>query len=148
MFCGEYEKHRRTAIDFMSYITYNLKCGIKSGEKMFHIEFYETETGARPIEEFLESLPPKLAGKALRDIDILADLGNGLREPYSKHLKDGVFELRTQFAGEITRIFYFFYIGSKIVLTNGFIKKTQKTPPDELAKALKYKQDFERRKLK
>jgi phage-related protein len=115
---------------------------------MHMIEFYETETGSRPIEEFLDSLLPKLNAKALRDIDILADKGHKLREPYSKHLKDGVFELRTQFAGDITRVFYFFFVKDKIILTNGFIKKTQKTPPDELAKALQYKADYERRHSK
>ena len=115
---------------------------------MYRIEFYETAAGARPVEEFLDSLPPKLNAKALRDLDILADKGRTLREPYSKHLQDGVFELRTQFAGDITRIFYFFFVGDRIILTNGFIKKTQKTPPEEMERAIKYKADYERRYAK
>lgn len=36
----------------------------------------------------------------------------------------------------------FFYVGNRAILTNGFIKKTQKTPKEELAKAKKYKADF------
>ena len=44
-----------------------------------------------------------------------------------------------------TLYLYFFFIGNKIVVTNGFVKKTQKTPQTELAKARKYKQDYERR---
>jgi phage-related protein len=58
---------------------------------------------------------------------------------------DGVFELRIQQGSDDSRIFYFFYVGSKIVLTNGFIKKTQKTPLPELARAKQYKDDYERR---
>lgn len=112
------------------------------------IEFYETESGQKPVEDFLDGLPPKLNAKALRDLDILAAKGRELREPYSKHLRDGLFELRTQFAGDISRVFYFFFAGDKIILTNGYIKKTQKTPPGELAMALRYKADYERRPQK
>ena len=48
---------------------------------------------------------------------------------------DGVFELRTTFGSDTTRIFYFFVIGKQVVLINGFIKKSQKTPKRELEKA-------------
>jgi len=46
------------------------------------------------------------------------------------------------------RIFYFFIVNNKIILTNGFIKKTQKTPSSEIILAKKYKADYERRFLK
>ena len=46
-----------------------------------------------------------------------------LREPYSKHLDDGIFELRCKFGSDITRVLYFFYYEGKIILTNGFVKK-------------------------
>jgi phage-related protein len=46
---------------------------------------------------------------------------------------------------DITRIFYFFYVKNTIVLTNGFVKKTQKTPKMEIELALKYKADYEGR---
>lgn len=115
---------------------------------MFDIEFYETINGEIPVIEFLDSLPLKLNAKALRDIDLLSEYGNTLREPYSKHIKEGIFELRTKFGSDITRIFYFFYVKEKIVLTNGFIKKTQKTPEKEIEKALIYKKDYDRRNKK
>ena len=50
--------------------------------------------------------------------------------PLAKHLDDGIFELRTVQGNNITRILYFFVVGKTIVLTNGFIKKTQKTPSE------------------
>ena len=46
----------------------------------------------------------------------------------------------------ITRILYFFVVGHQIILTNGFVKKTQKTPPEEIALAQKYRADYFYRK--
>ena len=65
-------------------------------------------------------------------LGILQEKGNMLREPYSKHLDDGIFELRCKFGSDITRVLYFFYYEGKIILTNGFVKKTQKTPKEEI----------------
>lgn len=45
---------------------------------------------------------------------------------YSDHLVDRIFEIRAKVGSDIARVLYFFVIGKKIVLTNGFIKKTQK----------------------
>lgn len=112
---------------------------------MWKVEFYESETGQMPVQDFLESLDLKMRAKAVKDIGLLEEMGNSIREPYSKPMGDGLFELRIKFAGDITRIFYFFYVGSKIILTNGFVKKTPKTPAKELEKALKYKAEYERR---
>ena len=52
---------------------------------------------------------------------------------------------RTKQGSDITRVLYFFIIGKKAVLTNGFIKKSQKTPKEEKELAKKYKADYERR---
>ena len=114
---------------------------------MFDLEFYALPDGQKPVEEFLDSLPVKMRVKTLDSLDLLEEYGNQLRMPYSRALTDGLFELRIKFASDISRIFYFFYVGNKIIVTNGFIKKTQKTPSTELAKAYKYKQDYERRHI-
>jgi phage-related protein len=90
---------------------------------MWNIEFYEKDTGEIPVKKFLKSLEIKMRAKAVKEIEILENLGTALREPYSKLIQDGIFELRIQFSGDIARIFYFFVIGNKIILTNGFIKK-------------------------
>jgi toxin-antitoxin system, toxin component, relE family len=65
-------------------------------------------------------------------LQILQEKGNLLREPYSKHLDDGIFEIRGKVGTNITRVLYFFYYDNKIILTNGFVKKTNKTPVNEI----------------
>ena len=112
---------------------------------MYNIKFYESENGKEPVKEFLESLDTKMKAKALREITLLRDNGRELREPHCKYIEKGIFELRIKFSSNISRIFYFFYVDNNIILTNGFIKKTQKTPQREIQKAIKYKMEFERR---
>ena len=112
---------------------------------MFDVKYYELPNGDIPVELFLDSLDVKMRAKALSSIEILAEFGNTLREPYSKPMGKGLFELRIRFAGDVSRIFYFFVIDNKIILTNGFVKKTRKTPPEEIALARRYKADYEGR---
>lgn len=69
-----------------------------------------------------------------------------LREPYSKPLEDGIFELRVKVGSDISRVLYFFFVGRRVVLTNGFIKKTQKTPSAEIERAKRYRAEFISRK--
>ncbi len=111
----------------------------------FDIVVYERENGSCPFVEFLDSLTPKMKAKILRDLDLLEEKGNTLREPYSKHLEDGIFELRTKLSSDITRSLYFFYEGSRIVVTHGFAKKQEKTPPAEIVRAKEYRADWLRR---
>ena len=99
--------------------------------KRYEVIFYETPDGKQPAKEFLLSLPPKMRAKMLRTIEIVGENGPDLREPYSKCLEEGIFELRAKVGSDISRVLYFFYIGKRIVLTNGFVKKTQKTPKNE-----------------
>ena len=112
----------------------------------FNIIMYETEAGRLPVVDFLSSIKDdKLLAKIYRDIKLLEVGGNLLREPYSKALNNGLFELRTKQGTNISRIIYFFIVGNNIVLTNGFTKKTQKTPISEIEKALEYRKDFLKR---
>ena len=94
----------------------------------YEIEFYDKADGSEPAKEFILSLDKKMQAKVLRTVALLREEGPFLREPYSKALDDGIFEIRTKFGSDITRVLYFFVVGKKVILTNGFIKKTQKTP--------------------
>lgn len=111
----------------------------------FEVIFYETRLGKCPIEEFLNSLEIKHRAKMVGLIEILEQQGNFLREPYSKPLGDKLFELRCDFGNDASRIVYFFYDGGRIILTNGFVKKSQKTPRNVIELAQKYRNDFYQR---
>lgn len=77
-----------------------------------------------------------------REIDLLVANGPELREPHSKHVEDGIFELRAKQGSDISRVLYFFFVGKKAILTNGFLKKTMKTPKKEIELAKKYRQEY------
>ncbi len=112
---------------------------------MYEIVFYAKESGEEPAKEFIFSLDAKMKAKILRILDLLVEKGPSLRLPYSGSLGDGIFEIRAIQGSDITRVLYFFVQGEKIILTNGFVKKTQKTPREEMALAKKYRADYERR---
>jgi len=124
--------------------TYNEFGGILVSQR-YHIEFYETLSGHEPAKEFIDSLDFKMQAKILRTLDLLEANGPELRQPYSLSLGNGIFELRIKQGNNITRILYFFFVGQRIILTNGFVKKSQKTPPGVLDTAQKYRADFIRR---
>jgi phage-related protein len=65
-------------------------------------------------------------------------------ETYLKHLEgtNGLYEIRVQSGSDIFRIFCFFDDGKLVVLANGFQKKTQKTPKNEIKKAIKIKEEY------
>ncbi len=111
----------------------------------FEIIAYNKENGKVPVQDFIRGLSPKMQAKVLLNIELLGKYGNLLEGKFTKHINDGIYELRTKFASDITRVFYFFYIDKKIILTNGFIKKTQKTPPREIALAKKYRAEYIKR---
>ncbi len=111
----------------------------------FEIIFYEKDNGECPVEEFLDSLELKMRAKMVGLLELLEEKGNQLREPYSKHIDDGIFEIRCKVGNNITRVLFFFYYEGKIILTNGFVKKTQKTPPDEIRIAKIRRADFKER---
>lgn len=109
------------------------------------VEFYEQEDGTRPAEEFILAQDKKMQAKLFLTLEFLEEKGPALREPYSKSLGDGIFEVRAKQGSDISRVLYFFIIGKKIILTNGFVKKTQKTPSGEIERAKRYRTDYQRR---
>ncbi len=111
----------------------------------FSVIFYEKEDGTMPARDFILGLDEKLKAKTLRNINLLSKVGPALRKPESSPLDDGIFEIRTKVGTNLTRVLYFFYVDKKAVLTNGFIKKTQKTPRKEIEMAKRYREDFLRR---
>ena len=116
------------------------------GQFPFKAVFYDLPDGTEPAKEFLDNLDAKMFAKMIRAIEILKAGGTAVREPYSKHLDDGIFEVRAQIGSNISRVLFFFFDGQRFILTHGFIKKTQKTPPSEIERAKKYRAEYINRK--
>lgn len=111
----------------------------------WNIEYYETEGGNSPVQEFIDSLPDQHQAKITQRIDLLAEKGTLLKEPYVKNVKEKIWELRILAKENIHRIFYFAYTGRKMVLLHGFTKKTEKTPKKEIDIAEERIKDYIRR---
>ena len=112
----------------------------------FQVLFYDKPDGTEPAKEFILSLDKKMRTKMLRTVEMLQRNGTDLREPNSKPLGEGIFELRAKVGSDISRVLYFFIVGRRIILTNGFIKKTAKTPPCEIELAKRYRAEYLSRK--
>ncbi len=95
------------------------------------------------FEEFLSQQRQKVREKIVWTFLLIEEVQQ-IPETYLKHLEgtDGLYEIRVQLASDIFRIFCFFDEGKLVVLANGFQKKTQKTPKQEIVKALKIKEEY------
>lgn len=112
----------------------------------YEVEYYEKSDGERPAEAFILAQDNKMQAKIFTVLTFLEEAGPALREPYSKSLGDGIFEVRAKQGSDISRVLYFFVIGKKVILTNGFVKKSQKTPVGEIERAKRYRADYQSRK--
>ena len=86
------------------------------------------------VPEEIAALPPVVQAKLIRLIDKLKANATTLREPDSKPLRDGLFEIRTM-GTDIARGLYVYQKGRNIYLLRVFIKKTQKIPAGEISLA-------------
>ena len=111
------------------------------GDKQKHrsIIFYKNY-----FEDFFVKQSSKVKDKIIWTFDLIEDLPI-VPETYLKSIKDstGLYEIRIQFGSDIFRIFCFFDHGQLVVLANGYQKKSQKTPKQEIAKAIKIKTEYE-----
>ena len=102
---------------------------------MCTIDYCDDANGRKPVEEFIDGLDLKMQVKVFGNLALLEQYGNRLSMPFSQHLEDGIYELRTSQGNNITRVLYFFLTNKRILLTHGFTKKTQKTPRREIERA-------------
>jgi phage-related protein len=103
----------------------------------YKVRFYQDKNDKIPIIIYLEKINKKERAKILKYVEFLKDNQGYLDEPYSKHIKGKIRELRIDFSKNRHRIFYFTFIKKTIILLHIFIKKTQKTPVKEIKKAEK-----------
>ncbi len=108
--------------------------------------FYRTEKGQCPVDQFLDSLPAKVAKKVAWVLKLVQEL-DIVPTQYFKKLSgtDEIWECRMVFGGNTYRILGFFQGSNSLVLTHGFAKKTPKTPADEIRHAESLKADYIRR---
>ena len=96
------------------------------------VNYYTDEMGKQPVKEWIKSLDEKLRLKVYRSFELLEEFNLNLKAPYVKPLEDKLYELRIKDQKGIYRIIYFAYTGQEFIMLNGFVKKTQKTPKNEI----------------
>lgn len=99
------------------------------------------------FEEFFVKQRDKVKAKIIWTFDLIEEIEK-IPETYLKHIEstEGLYEIRIQQSSDIFRIFCFFDKGKIVVLANGFQKKTQKTPKNEIEKALKIMEEYKNEK--
>lgn len=114
---------------------------------MRKVNFYKTSSGNSPVEEFLLNLPEQVRRKVLWTLNVIQELDRVPVE-YLKKLvgTDDIWEVRVESAGLAVRILGFFEQGNFVILTNGFVKKSNKTPHQEIEIAEHRKQEYLKRK--
>lgn len=95
----------------------------------------------RYFEAFMSTLKEKEQEKIQYGL-LLLKTQHRLSKKFVKLIRDGIYELRTEYGGNIYRVFFIFDEGQIVMLFNGFQKKTQKTPANEIEKALKIKEAY------
>ena len=108
---------------------------------MYAIIFYKTLRGEEPARLFIDELHNNVKAKVDRWLKKLEEHGPGLPRPFSDVLRDKIRELRVSH-GRLEVRLLFFFCRKYIILTHGFLKKTEQTPAAEIERAVRYMNDF------
>jgi len=112
------------------------------------IIFYRFDDGESPVEVFLDTLTDKAAQKVIAVFKLIENAEIVSSRFFKKLTGTNIWECRVMWQSDIYRILGFLDKGDLVVLTNGFHKKTQKTPASEIKRAEKYMVDYKRRNSK
>lgn len=116
---------------------------------MPEINFYKTLSGKIPVEDFFNSLPGKHAQKIIWVLELFENTTFVSKQYFKKLINtDDIWEIRVIYSSNIFRVLGFFESQNVFVLTNGFVKKSQKTPTSEIKTAEQRKKEFMQRKKK
>ncbi len=114
---------------------------------MREVNFYQTESGKYPAKEFLDSLTGKQTKKITWVLELFEDTSIVPKQYFKKLIgTDGIWEIRIIYSGDIFRLLGFFEPNGNFMITNGFTKKTQKTPLNEIKIAEERKRNYYERK--
>jgi phage-related protein len=103
----------------------------------YQIEYYSDE-----VAQEILSLPDTLAARYIVLTRRMAAIGANLGPPHTDSFGEGLFELRLKGAEGIARVFFCMLVGRRIVMLHSFVKKTQKTPPQQIDIARKRMKDI------
>jgi putative addiction module killer protein len=92
-------------------------------------------------DDFMNTLSVEVRKKIHYILDLLSSQDR-VSAKFVKYIRDGIYELRAMYDGNIYRIFFIFDDGKIVVLFNGFQKKTQETPENEIQKAIRIKKEY------
>lgn len=107
------------------------------------IEFYKKLSGKEPVRDYLDKMPLKVRKKVLFVFRLIEDTLIVPSKYWQKMSgSDGIWEARIEYESNIYRFFGFMLKGKIVILTNGFQKKSQKTPQSEIELAESYKKEF------
>ena len=113
------------------------------------IIFYESSSGLKPIEDFLDQLSSKQARKVTWVLRLIEDLERVPSRYFKKMVNtEDLWEVRVVAGSNIFRLLCFFDGPNLLVLAHAFQKKTQKTPKRAIKTAEERKRDYFRRKMK
>ena len=111
---------------------------------MYRVDYCVTGGGKCPVERFIDGLREKTRAKVFSEVAMLSEFGPVVGMPYARQLEEGIFELRVSQGKDEVRIMYFFAPSQRIVLTHGFLKKTEKTPSREIRRAKRMRDEWRR----
>lgn len=89
------------------------------------IEYYRDSEDKEPVKEFVDGLPEKAQAQVIGKIELLAKYGVLLKEPYTRHIRGKIWELRIMVSKGYIRIFYFSYTGKKVCFTARLFEKNR-----------------------
>lgn len=95
------------------------------------------------FEDFFTKLPIDARRKVYKVFEVI-ESQKVISKQYFEHIRDtdGLYEIKISMGSNTWRVFCFFDMGKLVVLLNGFQKKTQKTPPSEIAHAIRIKMKY------
>jgi phage-related protein len=113
--------------------------------KRVPVIFFRTEAGGEPVREWLKSLPLADDRKRIGEDIKTVEFGWPIGMPSCRLVRDGISEVRTSLTqNRIARVLFYVDSRSRMVLLHGFIKKTQRTPIEDLELALSNKKKHQR----
>ena len=109
--------------------------------ELYRVEFYTTTQGGSPADELLDEIDKKHRAKILKWLEYLEKEGPNLPRPYADVVEGKIRELRVGIAHHEYRLLYFFHHRA-LVVTHGFLKKTDKVPANEIERAKRCMSDW------